>query len=309
MTNKEYWQKRERQARRNRIKGDTRRKKEIKEYYKYMIYEAQKEIDSFYAKYARGENITVAEAKKKASELDIEAYQRKAKKYVKDKDFSKQANEEMRIYNLTMKVNRLELLKAQMNLALTAGFDELDAYFNDELTSEYMAELKRMSGILGTTGRNVLKASSIVNASFKNATFSERIWGYKNELQNDLEKLLLQSLITGKHPKELAKQLQSKYDVSRHQAETLMVTEVTRVQIDAQKESYRRNGTEKYIYMAEDKACPICLALEKKAEKGINIYNMNPGTNAPPMHPWCKCTTAPYVDEDEYARWLDEVTK
>ena len=51
----------------------------------------------------------LAEAKRRVSKLDIAAYQRKAKRYVADKDFSKQANEEMRLYNLTMKVNRLEM--------------------------------------------------------------------------------------------------------------------------------------------------------------------------------------------------------
>ena len=76
----------------------------------------QKEIDSFYAKYASKEGITIAEAKKRASKLDMEEFSRKAKKYVEEKNFSKQANDEMRLYNLTMKVNRLELLKAQIGL-------------------------------------------------------------------------------------------------------------------------------------------------------------------------------------------------
>ena len=34
------------------------------------------------------ENITMAEAKKRVSNIDIKAYQRKAKKYVKEKNFS-----------------------------------------------------------------------------------------------------------------------------------------------------------------------------------------------------------------------------
>ena len=39
----------------------------------------------------------LAEAKRRVSKLDIAACQRKAKRYVADKDFSKQANEEMRL--------------------------------------------------------------------------------------------------------------------------------------------------------------------------------------------------------------------
>lgn len=63
----------------------------------------QKEIDSFYAKYASKEGITIAEAKKRASKLDMEEFSRKAEKVCRRENFSKQANEEMRLYNLTMK--------------------------------------------------------------------------------------------------------------------------------------------------------------------------------------------------------------
>ena len=70
----------------------------------------------FNAKYATKEGISLAEAKRRVSKLDIEEYGRKAAKYVKEKDFSDQANEEMRLYNATMKINRLELLKANIGL-------------------------------------------------------------------------------------------------------------------------------------------------------------------------------------------------
>ena len=43
---------------------------------------------------------------------------------MKDKEFSDKANAEMRLYNLTMKVNRLELLKAQ--IGLVKGFASSD---------------------------------------------------------------------------------------------------------------------------------------------------------------------------------------
>ena len=49
----------------------------------------------------------MAAAKRRVARLDIDAYAAKAKKYVAEKNLSKRANEEMRIYNLTMKVNRL----------------------------------------------------------------------------------------------------------------------------------------------------------------------------------------------------------
>ena len=36
----------------------------------------------------------------------------------------------MRLYNATMKINRLELLKANIGLEMVSGFDELQKYFD-----------------------------------------------------------------------------------------------------------------------------------------------------------------------------------
>lgn len=104
-TSSEYWRKREQENLRKNLKSEAEYAKEIQQTYNFAMDQIQKEIDSFYAKYADKEGITIAQAKKRASKLDLEEYSRKAKKYVKEKNFSKQANEEMKLYNLTMKVN------------------------------------------------------------------------------------------------------------------------------------------------------------------------------------------------------------
>lgn len=57
----------------------------------------------------------------------------------------------MRPYNLTMKVNQLELLKARIGLELIAGFDELQQFYEEKLTERTMEEFKRQAGILGLT--------------------------------------------------------------------------------------------------------------------------------------------------------------
>lgn len=114
----------------------------------------------------------MAEAKKRVSNIDIKAFQRKAKKYVKEKNFSDEANEQMRLYNLAMKVNRLELLKANIGLELVAGHDELKSYTGDKLEGAYLEEIKRNASILGDTViDNAKMAKTVADSSFKNATF------------------------------------------------------------------------------------------------------------------------------------------
>lgn len=298
-----YWRRREEENLRANRKTEAEYEKAINDTYKYMLDQIQKEINGFYAKYARAEGITLSEARRRVSKLDTEEYGRKAARYVKTKDFSKQANDEMRLYNATMKINRLELLKANIGLELVAGFDELQKYFEEKLTNRTMDEFKRQSGILGRTMQNNEKAAhAIVNASFKNATYSDRIWMYQGMLKAELDSLLKTGLIQGKHPTELARHLQKRFGVSAYNANRLMVTELARVQTEAQKQSFIRNGFAQYTFLAIGTACEACRALN---EKHFDIDKMMPGENAPPMHPNCRCSVAAYMDSEEYEEWLE----
>lgn len=285
MTSQEYWKKREESNYRKNVKNEKEYRKHIEEIYKDMLSEIQKEIDGFYARYARKEGITIADAKKKVAKVDIEAYERKAKKYVKEKNFSDQANAEMRLYNLTMRVNRLEFLMANIGLELVAGFNEMDQYFGEILDDKARTELERQAGILGMTVRNApKKAEAIVNSSFYNATFSQRIWLYQDMLRNELESLLENGILQGHNPRRLAVHLRKRFGVSQFNAERLMITELARVQTEAQKQSLERNGFDEYIFLALGTACPIC---KKLNEKHFKVTKMMPGTNAPPIHPLC----------------------
>ena len=107
-------------------------------------------------------------------------------------------------------------------------------------------------------------AHSIVNASFHNAKYSDRIWMYQDMMKAELSKLLQTGLIQGKNPRVLARHLTKLFGVSRENAERLMATELSRVQAEAQKQSYIRNGFDEYEFIAEPTACPICRALDGK---------------------------------------------
>lgn len=307
MSSQTYWKNRETKQRKHNIQDEAEYQKRIWEIYQNMIDEIEKEINGFYGKYARKEGITIADARKRAAKADIEALGRKATKYVKDKDFSDQANEEMRLYNMTMKVNRLELLKAQIGLEMVAGFDELEKFYGDILEDRVTEEFERQAGILGKTVQDNAKAAdAIVNASFHNATYSDRIWMYQDMLKNELDSLLQTGLIQGQHPRKLAAHLRKRFGVSQSSAERLMVTELARVQTEAQKQSFERNGFEEYTFLALGTACPICRALDGKHFK---VEKMMPGTNAPPMHPRCRCSVAAYEDSEDYEAWLDFLDK
>lgn len=306
-----YWRVREEQQHKKNLQESARHDKELEKIYRSMQVSIQKDIDAFYTRYATKEGISMAEAKKRADKLDIEAYAEKAKKYVATHDFSKKANSEMRLYNMTMKVNRLELLKANIGMELVDKFEDMNDYMDDNLTERTKNELKRQAGILGGSVHNAeAMASSIVGASFHNATYSDRIWAHQDQLKYELHKLLSIGLIQGVNPKKLASDVAKTFGVSLRNAQRLMRTEMARVQTDAQFESYKRNGFKYYQYHTLGaKACPICRPLDGKIFK---VDDMLVSENAPPMHPNCRCSTSASVGPDgdaNYAKSFDDSIK
>ena len=312
--NRLYWLKREQKQRELYMKEEEQQQKELEKIYADMYRRAEQEINAFYGKYADAEGIDITEAKKRVSQLDIEEYERLAKQYVADKDFSARANAEMRLYNATMRINRLEMLKARIGLHLIDGINTIDDYYEKEITDRTKEEIERQAGILGQTITNadtVKRAKEIVNASFFNATYSDRIWSHMDNLRSEISIQLQRGLIAGVGSREMARRIKEyAYDKSFADAHRLMVTELRRVQTDVAMSAYKDQGVERYVYLAVNpNACPICRALNGKDYPVEGAEIANEEHPLPPMHPRCHCTTAPYVDEDDYNSWLEWLNK
>lgn len=325
MNSREYWIRRELNQLKHNITDEKEYDRELKRIYQEMLDGCQKEINNFYAKYAEAEGITIAGAKRRVAKADIAAYERKAAMYVKNKDFSEKANQEMRLYNAMMKINRLEMLKANIGLELISGHDQLEKFMGRILKGRTEDELRRQAGILGKTIRNnAVRARAIVNGSFHTGTFSDRIWQYQDLMREDLGRLLQSGLIQGKNPRALTKDLRKYWygadpktgGGALYCMERLMRTELARVQTEAQKQAFERNGFDFYQFIcninpSKEGTCSHC---QRTAERDIGygkgvykVKDMMPGSNAPPMHPHCRCSTAAYEDSKEYEEWLDHL--
>lgn len=313
MNSEEYFIKREKKWQEQQIKNDKQRMTEIKKRLQDAQDAIQKEIDAQWDNFSNGQKISRSEAMKRASKMDVEAFARKAKKYVKEKDFSPEANRQLKLYNLTMRVNRLELLKASIGLEIIATFNDLDKYFANELTAAGLEELKRQAGILGTSvieseyGKLV---EQVINSSFRASdfpTFSDTLWQYQSELKADLDKMLVRGVTQGKNPKQLASEL-AKYLTkegvanTKYNTQRLMVTETTRVQGGIQKQSYLDAGIEEYGWVTEPNACKLCKSIAKAGP--YLVKDMEVGKNMIPVHPWDRCSTYPIVDRDKFEKVL-----
>ncbi|WP_455725512.1 minor capsid protein [Oceanobacillus sp. M60] len=293
-----YWRKREQDHIKNQIKNDAEIAKRIRANQDAALEEIELLIQAFYARYASKEGISMSDARKRVRKADVERYAKKAKRYVKKRTFTATANEEMRLYNATMRINRLEMLKHDIRLEIISMTSDEERILDESLTEAVRVEYERQSGILGeTVTANSKKIDTIVNSSFQNATWSERLWSNQDALRLEVERQLNRGIVQGLNPRELARELRKSIDSSISNSERLMRTEMARVQSDVFKDSLDQADFEQYEFISEPDACPICKALDGEIFKKSA---MEIGTNMYPMHPNCRCSTAAYMDREAF---------
>lgn len=308
MAENSYWSKRLKQEMMAKQASEADVDKAMSALYRVHQTNIEKEIQAFYQKYADDEGVSITEAKKRADKVDVQAFADKAKRYVEEKDFSPQANAELKLYNLKMRVSRAELLQYNMDLELLAlgeGERQLTEKF---LKAGFADEVKSQSGILGEYIKNPKTVErsmeAVLNVPFEGVTWSERIWERQQALRQVVARTAHETLVRGRNAMAMIPAFRREFGVSKSAAKRLAVTEVARVQSEAQKISMIENGFDEYEYIAEPTACPICAKLDGNIYK---VAEMEPGKNCAPMHPHCHCSTAPHMDREKTWDKIDKI--
>lgn len=292
-----YWRNRVELEQKAAIKRDEDYATELKKMHDYYFNEIDKEIRTFINRYAeKNGNIPYSEVVARLDTMDVAAFSEKAKRYVEEKDFGAIANRELAIYNLKMRVSRLEALQQELDLQMIALANEEEKKTGDFLKEEYLQGLKSQAGILGVSeGATVSTAmKQAIDRNFNGATWSSRIWDRQNALRDIVKRATTDLLILGKNPIQIISKLRKEFGVSAHQAKRLAVTEGSRVAMAAQKDSLESQGYDEYEYIAEPSACKICAPLDGKIFK---VENMESGRNCAPMHPFCRCSVAAHYSK------------
>lgn len=309
----EYNIKREKANYKKLKKSDERYKKELVKIYKQSKDDITKKIEAMYTRYGLSEGIPIEEAKKKVSKFDVEAFKEKADEFIKMKDTSPRAKERMAIYNLKQRVSALELMKHEINLETMKLADKEEKKLIDRLNDTAIAELERQAGYHNMSKairKNIVKnVDELINGSHKVAKFSESIWINQAELSNRLSTGLTRAILTRESPKVWSRELRSLVrenmgDTGKlnavYAANRLAITEDSRVMNATALKSFKEMGYEKYIWVCEPGACPICLPLNGEI---ITIKDNIAGKDLPPMHPHCKCSIAAYYEYNPDDDW------
>ena len=280
------------------LKEDRKMKRAIGGIYRSSVDDIQRHIDADIERFATKEGVSMAQARKIISKTDVEAFQSKAKRYVEEKNFSPRANRELRKYNVTMRTNRLELLKARINLDTVALALDEERLTEAYITAEAIKEYKRQSGILdmSTPSQTQLNrmARSVALSDVSGATFSDRIWANQNELRETINQTIERALMRGSHPRnaaaEIKRLVRDEYGMKKRAADRILVTETARAQSIAMAEAFIDAGIEEYIWIAEPDACPECSELDGQ------VFKLGDGPMPPEPHPNCRCSTAAHYE-------------
>jgi SPP1 gp7 family putative phage head morphogenesis protein len=322
-----YWDKRAKQERRwqeKNIASDAAFARLIERYYNQVIIEINKDIDHQYQGLAKSVGglknaysavnaLDIADYENEARQLVLQGAQLRAQgKHVTFASFSDDVNRRMKIYNATMRINRLEYLKSQVGLHLTEANMHIASNLQDKLSDSYIKEVKRQSGILGKTlqyntalidNNNIAK---IVMASTEGANWSQRLWLNQDALKAQLDSVLATGIVTGQSNQAIAKRLrdQVKSTVKNHSyvTERLARTETARVQYNAQIDSIKAADYKYVKWYAEPGACRVCQRINDNDEYdlGIGVYPVDEVPEIP-IHPNCRCSISAY--------WVEKKTK
>ena len=306
----DYWRERAKRIFENEEKNDNEMIKRIVEIVNEMIDDIEKVIYEFYMKYADKEGLTYQEAKKRIDEFDAHKFREKAKKYVDNKDFSEKANRELRKYNTKMYISRERYIKLQLGLIVTYAFAQLETEFYRYMESSYVRSVKQQAGILGESSNiDINHIKTIIKYPFNGREWSKRLWADMEVVKRHVEKSSTHVLLRGRHPYEFVKDLKKESGVTTYQAKRILITETARIQTLATKEKMlEENEDAEYEYIAklDSKTSDTCRNLDGKVFK---VKDMEPGVNAPPMHPFCRSTVGPHINKEEYEDWLEDTSK
>lgn len=281
----------------------------LEDIYRETEHTVQRDIESWYQRFATNNNVTLAEARKMLTTGQLEEFKWTAEQYVKA---AQQANlspewiKKLENASTRFHVSRLEAiqLQIQQQIELLYGnqVDGVDDLLKKLVSNGYTHgafEIQKGIGLgWDFTALNQKKLETLLSKPWTTdgRTFSDRIWLKKRELVGTIHKELTQGLLRGDSPQKITDAIQKKFKVSRYQAARLVNTETSYFNALAAKETYKELGVKnvEILETLDSITCAFCASMDRKV---VPMSEFQPGVTVPPFHPHCRGTTVPAIDE------------
>lgn len=316
MNNAEYW------ARRFKNMEDAL-KDESYEYVKNLeqqfdaaIAQIDTQMRAWYQRFAENNGgITYAEAQKILTEAELKEFKWTVQQYIKageEHAINGAWAKELENASARVHISRLESLKLQLR-QLAEVLTQARIHATTEAAtaaytqSYYHTAFEVQHGIgvgwtVQTLNDNLIQKVLSCPWTVDNQTFTARCWSDKNKLVETVNQELTRMVATGEAPDKAIAAISKRFGVSKQNAGRVVMTESAFFSSVAQKDCFNELGVEQYVIEValDASTCKICGAMDGKVFK---MSEYQPGSTAPPFHPWCRCCTAPFFDDDTGARF------
>lgn len=264
-------------------------------------------INEFYADFAIENQISYRESQRILNSDEFRNWRMSIDDYIAlaEDTGDESLIKELDILSKRSQINRLDSLLTQIKAEQDLLYSKQLSLFNQHMTSIYSTSY--YTTVYNT--QNYLKlyySFAVVDSDvikkilmYKNAgsTLSQKIWGnHRKKLFAEVQEKIAQGLATSKGNREIVKEIAERYQVAYSNASRLVRTESSFYLNQANLTGLKETFADEYIYVAtlDKRTSDICRELDGKIFK---ITDAKVGVNYPPMHPYCRSTTAIYIPD------------
>lgn len=310
MNNGEYWQKRFELLEQAAHQQGVQCYADIEKQYRQAQKQLEGQIAAWYQRFASNNGVTLAEAKrmlnaKELAELkwDVNQYIQYGQENAINGTWVKQLENASARFH----ISRLEALKLQTQQSIEVMFgnqlDSIDNTMRNVYKSGYYHTAYEIQKGVGVgwdfSTLDDKQISKVINKPWAvdGKNFSERIWGNRQKLVNELNNTLTQNIILGKDPQKAIDEIARKMNTSKTNAGRLVMTEEAFFSSAAQKDCFTELDVEQFEIVAtlDSHTSDICRGMDGKHFK---MSEWKVGETAPPFHVHCRSTTIPYFDDE-----------
>ena len=301
LSNKSYWFKRSEELDKVATKVEKEVMKELSALYRDAFRSIEKEVNDIMMKYAVDHKLDYATVTQMLTPIDLAEYNQKIEElYAMYRDTgSEYIKIEIERLKARSKITRLRALQDAINVELCKVTHEYQMTLEDTLIGLFSAQYEKACELMGVMAPGIPREAikKIIEYPYAGKMFSDRIWDNKDALVKYIQQDLTVGIIRGDSIQKMARQLKKDLKVLYYQAERLVRTETNYAMNQAHLKGYKDSGVvEKYEFLAahDKRTSKLCRDLDGEM---FELSKAVVGENYPPMHPNCRSTVVPVLED------------
>lgn len=301
LSNKSYWLKRSEELDKVAKMTEKEVMKKLSALYRDAFRSIEKEVNDFMMKYAVDHKLDYATVTQMLTPIDLAEYNEKIQElHAMYRDTkSEYIKIEIERLKARSKITRLRALQDAINVELCKVTHEYQMTLEDTLIGLFSDQYTKACELMGVMAPGIPREAvkTIIEYPYAGKMFSDRIWDNKDALVKYIQQDLTVGIIRGDSIQKMARQLKKDLKVLYYQAERLVRTETNYAMNQAHLKGYKDSGVvEKYEFLAahDKRTSKLCRDLDGEM---FELSKAVVGENYPPMHPNCRSTVAPVLED------------